>query len=170
VTLADWANVGELLGGFGVVVSLFYLALQIRQNTRQIHEQTSATRFETMRALGDNMQNLVLQLSEHPESMRVYRQGLRDLESLDDDGRWRFGAIMSNAFSNFYMSWRAQQMGLAIAEDAKRFEVGTWSIARRPGAQQWWQQARDGFPADFQSYVEELMRRPRPPGRDSERA
>ena len=34
MTLEDLGNLGEFVGAIGVVVSLVYLALQIRQNTR----------------------------------------------------------------------------------------------------------------------------------------
>ena len=34
MTLSDLGNIGEMLGGVAVLVTLVYLALQIRQNTR----------------------------------------------------------------------------------------------------------------------------------------
>ena len=34
--------VGELIGGIAVVLSLIYIAMQMRQNTRQIGENTLA--------------------------------------------------------------------------------------------------------------------------------
>ncbi len=34
MSLEDLGNLGEFLGSIGVIVSLIYLALQIRQNTR----------------------------------------------------------------------------------------------------------------------------------------
>ena len=36
MTLSDLGSIGELIGGVAVVVSLIYVALQIRQNTRAI--------------------------------------------------------------------------------------------------------------------------------------
>jgi len=38
--IADLANLGEALGGFGVVISLLYLAFQIRQNTRAVRSSS----------------------------------------------------------------------------------------------------------------------------------
>jgi hypothetical protein len=36
MTLQDLGNLGDLLGGIGVVVTLIYLAIQIRQNTIEV--------------------------------------------------------------------------------------------------------------------------------------
>jgi hypothetical protein len=38
--IQDLANLGEALSGFGVVISLLYLAVQIRQNTRAIRSSS----------------------------------------------------------------------------------------------------------------------------------
>lgn len=40
MTIQDLANIGEVVGGFGVVISLLYLAVQIRQNTRAIRSSS----------------------------------------------------------------------------------------------------------------------------------
>ena len=42
--LEDLGNIGDFLGGIGVVVTLVYLAYQIRQNTDQIRQNTSTVR------------------------------------------------------------------------------------------------------------------------------
>ncbi len=42
LSLQDLGSIGELIGAFAVVVSLVYLSSQIRQNTRQIDENTRA--------------------------------------------------------------------------------------------------------------------------------
>ena len=40
MTFQDLANLGDAIGGFGVVVSLLYLAVQIRQNTRAVRSSS----------------------------------------------------------------------------------------------------------------------------------
>jgi hypothetical protein len=37
-------NLGDFLGGIGVVITLLYLAIQIRQNTRQMRMDAAAAR------------------------------------------------------------------------------------------------------------------------------
>ena len=40
VTLQDLGNIGEFIGAIAVVISLVYLAAQIRQNTRALHSSS----------------------------------------------------------------------------------------------------------------------------------
>ena len=46
MSLEDLGNIGELIGALGVIVSLFYLAYQIRQNTRALHSSCYAQSVE----------------------------------------------------------------------------------------------------------------------------
>jgi len=43
MTIQDWGAIGELVGGVAVIVTLIYLALQVRQNTRQFSRSVEAT-------------------------------------------------------------------------------------------------------------------------------
>ena len=40
MTLQDLGNIGEFVGAIGVIASLVYLAIQIRQNTRTLRAAT----------------------------------------------------------------------------------------------------------------------------------
>ena len=42
-TAEDLGNVGDFVGGIGVIVTLIYLALQIRQNSQLLRANTLAT-------------------------------------------------------------------------------------------------------------------------------
>ena len=64
-TLAAW---GEFLGGIAVVVSLIYLASQIRQNTRAVTVSTTA-------AVGKSDIVYYQQLLSDPDLVRIWEQG-----------------------------------------------------------------------------------------------
>jgi hypothetical protein len=100
----NWDAIGaiaELAGAAGVIASLVYLAIQIRQNTRSARE---ATWQSTLR----DLQQFRALIAQDPEVARVYREGLRDLKSLNDDDRWRFGALMQFLYSVFETAFRAE--------------------------------------------------------------
>ena len=56
MNLEALGNIGDFLGGIGVVVTLVYLAAQIRQNTAQLRSNAEGARVaaldETTRSLG----------------------------------------------------------------------------------------------------------------------
>lgn len=82
MTLQELANVGEFLGGIAVIVSLLYLAVQIRQNTKAVrsasYHQAAEQTWNALlaiaqdRSLGEAIGNLAAgrELSP-PEQTRV---------------------------------------------------------------------------------------------------
>ena len=79
-TLAAW---GEFLGGIAVVVSLVYLASQIRQNSRLLKNSTAATMGDADLAMGSL-------LAADPKLSVILAKGLEDPESLSAEDRLRF--------------------------------------------------------------------------------
>lgn len=67
MTLADFANIGNLLGGVGVIISLIYLAIQIRMNTEQAraaaHTSRSNQAFELLRGTSPAFMQIDLRVS-----------------------------------------------------------------------------------------------------------
>ena len=57
MTLEDLGNIGDFVGGIGVVATLVYLVLQIRQNTRELEHNSEQVRasaeLETARLMAD---------------------------------------------------------------------------------------------------------------------
>ena len=54
IMLEDLGNIGDFLGGIGVVVTLIYLALQIRQNSSQLVQNTKAVQSTAYQAITQN--------------------------------------------------------------------------------------------------------------------
>ena len=51
MTLEDLGNLGEFVAALGVGISLGYLAIQIRQNTAQLEQNTSSVRAAAFQSL-----------------------------------------------------------------------------------------------------------------------
>ena len=80
-------NIGDFVGGIGVIVTLAYLALQIRQNTAA----TKADSYQSVIALASEWSR---DLSLDAEICDVLDRGARDLGSLDHIERIRFTLAM----------------------------------------------------------------------------
>ena len=88
-TLAAW---GEFIGGIAVVVSLIYLASQIRQNSRLLRASTASATMAT----NNDFSSLVVQ---DLEVARIFREGRADRSSLSDDDLQRFDSLLGMAFT-----------------------------------------------------------------------
>jgi len=77
------AAIAELLGAIGVIVTLIYLSVQIRQNSNQLRGTATTAVYEYQRTLTE-------MLSADPELYKIALRGNEDLASLDPWERQRF--------------------------------------------------------------------------------
>jgi len=79
--------VGEILGAIGVIATLGYLAVQIRQNTKSNRQAAARSTLDTINRL-----NLVI--VERPEIADLAVRGMADREKLDFNDSLRFHMLM----------------------------------------------------------------------------
>ena len=60
MTIQDWGAIGEVLGAIGVILTLLYLASQLRQNTRAMRSST----YQTYSALAMNISDYMAENAE----------------------------------------------------------------------------------------------------------
>ena len=122
--------VGEIVGAFGVVISLLYLAVQIRGDARAkraatVHEQSEA--FRTF-----------LQIIATDEELgAIYLRGLRDFRSLDDLDRVRFSSHLGFLFRVFEENFFQWEEGHLDAHLWRGFESPITDTLAYPGVQAW---------------------------------
>lgn len=152
MTIADLGSLGEVVGAVGVIVSLGYLAIQIRQNTRSVR---SASFQEAIR----DVLEITDVLATDPELARIYWKGLEDFGSLERDERRRFSAYLVGMLRRFENLVYQTQYGALDAESWVGVKKTAAVTLRRRGATAWWAEAKDLFNEEFQEYVErDLMR------------
>ena len=88
--IADYADV---LAALGIILSLFFVAFQIRRNTREV----SATHLETVL---DRNNELHARLYDH-ETAAIVLKGQQSYENLDDIERVIFGTWMREFITTF---------------------------------------------------------------------
>ena len=75
---------GEWAGAVAVVITLFYLAMQIKQNTKAMRGGTSFS-------VNDSLAKNLSAIRSDGEFAEIWLRGLRDLNSLDEVEQIRFG-------------------------------------------------------------------------------
>ena len=99
----NWEAIGaiaEVLGAVAVLVTLVYLAVQIRQNTRQIGASSSALRLASRDATQQAFSRW-RHLVSQPEAADLYLRGCADLGSLSLEDRFRFGIYLQDMLLSF---------------------------------------------------------------------
>ena len=75
--LEQLGNLGDFISGIAVVITLVYLAIQIRQNTR-------STKTQSWQAAVASVSEWTLQGGNSPESSRILMEGSRDNEGVSN--------------------------------------------------------------------------------------
>jgi hypothetical protein len=147
-TLAAW---GEFLGGIAVVVSLVYLASQIRQNSKLLRASTASATTATT----SDFSSLIVQDSD---VSRIVREGMADRSSLSEDDLHRFNMLLNMAFTGWNQEYQFAAdgvIGRSVWENRMR-------IMRRvlplPGYRQWWAEWGDTYPDEYRNLVDGLIR------------
>src|SRR5436309_6997304 len=83
--------VGQIVGAVAVVISVIYLALQVRSNARQ-------TRLASMRSMSDAFNGFLQGLAGNPPMGALWYRGVTDYESIQGGDLPRFNALIDHLF------------------------------------------------------------------------
>jgi hypothetical protein len=139
-------NLGDFIGGFGVIATLLYLAVQIRSNTKEVRsaslDSTRNSYLESQRSLWRD-----------PELVRVWFSGMAGEDLSESDGR-RFTLMLISVAREWEIAYHKSRGG--TLDSASWAGIGE-EFARTfatPGAQQYWKRIRFGFTPEFVSFAE----------------
>ncbi len=66
MTIMELGALGELLGAIGVIITLIYLAVQIKQNTHSINENKRLALAQTYQMRADALQGMLVEAASSP--------------------------------------------------------------------------------------------------------
>ena len=149
----NWEAVGaiaELAGALGVIVSLVYLASQIRQNTKSL--QSNA-----FQAVSDSAIQRFLALAQDDDLADLYLTGISDWKSLSARERLQFDMWMRASLRGFENYYYQHKNGLLEEQLwAAHLEALRANVAPK-GFAEWWLRARVTFSADFVDTVDRII-------------
>jgi hypothetical protein len=143
VTIQELGSIGEFVAAVATLITLVYLALQIKHNTKAI--DLAAERGNTEDA-SRWRQNLIQQ----PEVAELYRKGMLAPASLEPVERLRFRMLLDDLFDH----WTFQsKSGTTFAEGNRRHVAATLET---PGGAAYWDSERSRFSVEFVGYVDSI--------------
>ena len=146
-SLEDLGNVGEVVGGLAVVISVLYLAVQIRQSSR-------IARFDAHRSLSVSMSSIIGDVARNPELYRVWKAVIDEPETASYDDRERFGMLLYQVFTTFSDAYRFADIDNDLAT---RYEIYIDQYLKMPAVQSWWSRQGNNFPERFRHIINERL-------------
>lgn len=147
MTLDQLASIGEIIGGIGVVISLGYLAIQIRTNTEAERTSTYQSIVSDFGALNNTM-------ASTPELSHLFVQAMENYHQLSSDEKARISQLFFQCFRYFENMFYQHQKGYLDEEVWIGWKRLMLTYHSRPGFQTWWEHRRDVYSEPFAVFLE----------------
>ena len=130
-----------------MIASLFYLAAQIRQNTR-------SQRSIVVDSLTGSLIALLGPQASDPAQTRAFTVAIEDWHGATEEDRLRASAVLFTLFKLFENAWFQQRQGTLEREQWQGWDLYIRAYCHRPGVKTWWSLRRGMFAAGFRDYLE----------------
>lgn len=151
MSLETLARIGEFVGGTFVVVSLIYLAHQVRQNTRSLRAENYARVLERMSTLQSR-------LSADADLNHLVTVGAERPEALTPSQRIRFSWALYELLGAGEFMFHQAQAGALPPQVWDRWQKGVAWWLSHPGIRAWWDAKPVPMSADFEAFANHLVR------------
>jgi hypothetical protein len=143
-------NLGDFIGGVAVVVTIGYLAIQVRQNTAVLRSQSRQQVVQNYREYMGHFIN-------DPALNGVLLEGLRSYPDLELLTRQRFYNLITDLALHFQSAVALFESGTLDETTFRAYRDHFASVLSTPGGAAFWNQARSGYPSHVAESVEERL-------------
>ena len=157
-TIQDLGAVGEFIGAIGVVITLVYLAYQIRQNTSQLKQNILIAK-----AAAVNASNIALRVTrqsilESTEMPEIFLRGNENPGELDEIQELRYRLIMQNVTEVMVDIYTQTLMtGFSPETWATQGVTLVERVLGCPGGEWYWAQYAGNYPSAFRTEVDRIL-------------
>lgn len=161
MTAADISNIAQALAAVATVLSLLFVGVQIRQNTR-------ALKATSHHAITDSFNALNVLVYSDPRVARLQRLGLAGIGNFDEDEALQFSWLLLANFRIFETLFYQYKTG-TMEEQLYEAELRTLNwIASQPGFQAWWTVNPISFSTEFRAFIDGLISEARVAGQSKQ--
>jgi heme exporter protein D len=146
-------NYGAFVGAIAVVVTLVYLAMQIRHSVNTSQALSRQT-------LIDGWSGSQANLQSDPELLRIYAKGIMRWETMSNAEKTRFDIGMAQFLSNVQNGILLRQAGMLDQVTLDAIAEFMLTCIRCQGGAKWWQDTGFAMP-ETRAYLEGKLRETR---------
>ena len=138
MTIQALGSIGEFVGSVLLLVSVIYLAIQVRQNSRTI----ANTAFLDVVREGNRLEETYL---EDPERALIMKRGAEDLSSLSERERIVFDTIWGISLRNYTSVVVLENTGVLAKDEISAVYERMYRGYKSESMQNWWSENRDSI-------------------------
>ena len=142
--------IGQVVAAIGVIPSLIYLAVQIR-------EQNKERRRAGINVLTAQWSDLVKTGQESREFAAFFLRGIRSFDALDAPDKLRFSAFFTRYTRNcegMFIYYRDGALEKVLWDEVERTMIDYFAY---PGVREWWATRKHWLTDEFRAVVEAII-------------
>ncbi len=147
--------VGEVGGAIGVVATLVYLAVQVRQNSDNLQHNSESVRAATELENARLAAEWNSEVAREPALAEIFLAASSGELTREQALRFRF--LMASLFYRFEGLYRQNERGLLSDEAWRAWEKVILNMLSFPEVKQWWTDVMHPFSDSFRTHVDRLI-------------
>jgi len=136
-------------------VMLVYLAIQIRQNTAQVRQNSRILGLNAYQLVSASSSKILVDVAKHPELFRIWRMSWNSPADLVGDDLERFGMILHQFFASFESADLFAELDPSVRHRMRPTED---RFLQSPAVRAWWSREREIFADPFRSRIDARVR------------
>lgn len=146
-------NIGEFLGAVGVIISLVYLTVQLRQNTKALR----ASSYQEISHNSRELLELLIQDGSMADIFTRAREGGVEVLTPAEQVRWHSMLLaIFRHWDNLFYQYRNDMLERELWRSYQHVIAGYMAEV---GFQEWWAEQRHGFSQSLQELVNGVIAR-----------
>ena len=150
--LSDIGNIAEAIAAVGVILSLVYVAVQIRQNTQAI-------RAASYQGVAGGITDFLTILVEDEGFVKIYIKALDDPSKLSPEERLRFDNYIAHFFTKVDVAVDLYERGMIDNKAMIPYTRYVVYMLEQPYVMEYWESAQQFFSNDLRLYIDEHLGR-----------
>jgi hypothetical protein len=141
------AAIATVASATGVLLSVLYLAAQVRKNTEE-------SRIARGQHLVTGVSDVSALIATNLELSKIVRAGMLDYEALNEIEKFRFSFLFFSFMAKYDFSYHQKIAGRIddVLWGQTTYEISTF--LKLPGANQWWEKDKARFTPGFRQFVD----------------
>ena len=158
----NWEAIGavsEVVGAIGVIATLAYLAVQVRQNSVHLAESAKLAEASLIEANASAAVEVRKMLLLNPDLLDLQTRGSESFERLDLTERARFDLLLRIGFLRSQTMYLRHLMFRHDPEDYAGAAPYIEHVLRKPGVREWLDQAETDWRPEFREMIQAAIER-----------
>ena len=158
----NWELIGavsEVVGALGIIVTLAYLAVQVRQNSVHLAESAKLAESSQLEATSNIVVDWRKMLLMNPDLLELQNRGMQSYLTLDPIDRMKFDQLIRIIF---LQSQTMYLQHLLFRRDPDDYNGGTRKLEyalQKPGVREWLSESETDWRPEFRVWIESAIER-----------